>query len=380
MKDIQPTDEQYSAIRKFFEWFASFKLGYSKRFFYISGPAGTGKTTICKFILEELYNQNKNICCCSFTGKAAVNFREKTGYDCNTIHSCIYKPVIVKGVVKEWRLNFGDSPCVDCDLILIDEVSMVYKELWDDLLKYNKPILIFGDPYQLPPVQGDLLFHEKDFDFLLTHIHRQALENPIIRLSKDVREGKEIPFGNYDNTVVKIRSSEFDWKNLLKFDQILCGRNATRNEINDYFRMVKKFSSETPLLGDKLICLRNNRDAGVYNGQIFNALSDSYNFDKRKGLFDIRLDYEDIKDGLAFTVFDDEFVRGSIRDTRWKILNKDPFICQFDYAYAITVHKSQGSEWDNICVFDESFCFREDRKKWEYTAITRASKRIMILR
>lgn len=377
--DITPTNEQNQAIKEFFKWFNEFDLNYSKPFFMVSGSAGTGKSTLARFILNELNSISKKACCCSFTGKAAVNFREKTGYDCNTIHSTIYKPVIKKGQVVDWKLNKYDSPILESDLIIIDEISMVYKDLWNDLLTYNKPILVFGDPYQLPPVNNDILFVEKDCDFRLTEIHRQALDNPIIRLSIDVRNNKEIPYGVYDNKVLKCRRDEFDMNNLIKFDQVLCGRNITRVELNKFMRKLLGYTTQLPGINEKLICLRNNRDAGVFNGQILNTLSNIISQDKKRGTFDIQLDFDE---GYTnrFTIFDDEFIRDKIREDRWKLLRNNPWFCQFDSAQAISCHKSQGSEWNTVCVIDESFCFRDDRKKWEYTAITRAKDKLVILR
>ncbi len=379
MVDITLTDEQNQAIKEFFNWFNNFKLKYSKRFFFISGPAGTGKTTLCRFILDDLNSSDKTVCCCAFTGKASVNFKEKTGYPSNTIHSCIYKPVMKDGKVVDWKLNFYDSPFLECDLIIIDEISMVYKELWLDILKYNKPILVFGDLNQLPPVNNDIIFSEINVDFNLTQIHRQALENPIIRLSIDVRNETDIPYGNFEDKVLKIRRDEFDLKNILKFDQVLCGRNVTRVELNNYTRQLLGYTTQLPSINEKLICLRNNRDAYVFNGQILNTISNPIKQDKKRGTFDIRLDYNEGYSNV-FTIFDDEFLRKDIREERWRILRDNPWFCQFDFSYTISVHKSQGSEWNTVCLFDESYCFRESRWKWLYTGITRCKDKLLIIK
>ena len=166
---------------------------------------------------------------------------------------------------------------------------------------------------------------------------------------------------------------------LTKFDQVLCGKNDTRMELNQFMRNLLNFEGHLPRKGEKLICLRNNHEAAVFNGMILNTLTDVIAIDNKRGTFDINLDFDD---GYTnrFTIFDDEFIRKEVREDRWKILKKNPWFCQFYYSYAVTAHKSQGSEWNSICLFDESWCFREDRKKWEYTGITRAKEKLLILK
>ena len=115
----------------------------------------------------------------------------------------------------------------------------------------------------------------------------------------------------------------------------------------------------------------------VFNGLILTTLEDIISFDSQNGTFDTLLDYNGV--AKRFTIFDDEFSRKSIRADRWKILTNKPEICQFDLSYAISCHKSQGSEWSNVCVFDESNCFKADKFKWLYTAITRAKDRLVIV-
>lgn len=376
MENITLSNEQNTAVHNFFEWFNCFNA-YSKKFYFLAGYAGTGKTTLCKFIIDELTALNKSVCCCAFTGKAACNFFEKTGHPCNTIHSTIYTPRLEEDEVIDWDLNFEDSPILNCDLIIIDEVSMIYQGLWNDLLKYHTPILVFGDPYQLPPVNNDVLFGMDSCDFVLEHIHRQALDNPLIQLSMQVRQEKNIPFGNFNDKVIKCHIRDFDRKQLTEFDQVICGRNITRQTLNKEIRKLLNYCYTIPAKGEKLICLRNNKKMNVFNGLILTTLEDIISFDSQNGTFDILLDYNGV--AKRFTIFDDEFSRKSIRADRWKILTNKPEICQFDFSYAISCHKSQGSEWSNVCVFDESNCFKADKFKWLYTAITRAKDRLVIV-
>lgn len=371
------TDEQNKAKNKFLNWFKNWNVS-SKPYFFISGFAGTGKTTLLKFILDEL---NVPFQICTFTGKAAVNVKKKTGYPCKTIHSLLYTPIIEEGRIIDWELNLFNQYIERSKLIIIDEISMVDKDIWTDLLKFCKPILVFGDLGQLPPVHGQPIFNNDNVDYVLNQIHRQALENPIIRLSVDVRNQCDIKYGNYNNQVLKISKKDFLMDNLNKFEQVICGTNRTRNSANRYIREMLGFGDTIyPNDGEKIICLQNNRDMKVFNGQMFISGGQAFNINEIKGTFNTYLKEEE-NDRFRAEIFVDEFlINKDIREDRWKIQKNYPKIMQACYGYCITCHKSQGSEWNNVCVFDESDCFREDKWKWLYTAITRSKNKLVILK
>lgn len=377
MNDITLTDEQNIAKNKFIDWFRHWRLGYSKPYFFISGWAGTGKTTLMKYILNEL---NVDFQIGTFTGKAAINVKKRTGYSCKTLHSLLYTPIVENGKVIDWELNLFNKFLDRSKLIIIDEISMVDKDIWNDLLKYCKPILVFGDLGQLPPISGKQIFTFENADCILKQIHRQALENPIIRLSLDIRNHKDISYGNYNNTVFKVRKNEFEMDKLLKFEQIICGTNRTRKSANRYIRELLNVSnSNYPVENEKIICLQNNKEMKLFNGQMFMTTVPASNFRKNEGTFDIYLK-EDNHNEFFARIFDDEFIRDNIREERWRYLKSNPKIIQADYGYCITCHKSQGSQWKNVCVFDESDYFKEDKWKWLYTAITRSEDKLLILK
>lgn len=369
------TDEQNEAKNKFIKWFKNWKYG-DKPYFFISGFAGTGKTFLMKYILDEV---NTSFQIGTFTGKAAINVKKRTGYSCKTLHSLLYTPIEENGVIIDWELNLFNKYLDRSKLIVIDEISMVDKDIWNDLLLFKKPILVFGDLGQLPPIVGDSIFTYDNADYVLTQIHRQALENPIIRLSIDVRNQKDIPYGNYNNIVMKARKRDFDMKNLLNIEQIICGTNRTRNQANNYIRELKGFTEKLPLKGEKLVCLKNNREMKVFNGQLFETVDPYFKPSQAKGTFKIYLSEED-RDDFQAEIFDDEFLRDEPREKRWRLMKDHPKILQMCYGYCLTCHKSQGSQWKNICVFDESDCFKEDKWRWLYTAITRSEDKIIILK
>src|SRR5262249_59168208 len=120
----------------------------------------------------------------------------------------------------------------------------------------------------LPPIQGGGFFTEAEPDAMLTEVHRQAQDDPIVRLSMDVRAGEYIEPGRYGETSV-LRKADLDPQRVLEADQVLVGRNVTRRTYNALVRQRHGFADEMPSVGDKLVCLRNNRKKGLFNGGLW---------------------------------------------------------------------------------------------------------------
>src|SRR5690606_1995233 len=123
---------------------------------------------------------------------------------------------------------------------------------------------------QLPPVKDAGYFTDADPDIMLTEIHRQAADNPIIRMSMDIREGRGLDFGTYGESKV-IRSGAVDRAEVLLANQILCGKNLTRVTYNDRVRALKGLPPRQPVAGDRLVCLRNNKQKNLLNGQLWDV-------------------------------------------------------------------------------------------------------------
>src|SRR5690606_609627 len=192
--------------------------------------------------------------------------RSKGATNARTIHSLIYRPRGEEEVEDEttgrttmsptFSLN-RQSPVAKAKLIVVDECSMVDEELGRDLESFGTPILVLGDPGQLPPISGGGYFTEREPDYLLTEIHRQARDNPILRLAQDVREGRELNYADHGAARV-IGRNEVDQDLVLGADQMLVGTNRTRRRYNKRLRELKGFTLPTPQAGDKLVCLRND--------------------------------------------------------------------------------------------------------------------------
>jgi exodeoxyribonuclease-5 len=350
--------------------------------FRLFGYAGTGKTTLARYFAEHV---DGDVQFAAFTGKAAQVLRSKGASNAKTIHSLIYRPRGEEAVEDEetgktsmapmFSLN-RQSPVAKAALIVVDECSMVEEDLGRDLMSFGAPILVLGDPGQLPPVSGGGFFTEHEPDVLLTEIHRQARDNPIVDLAMRVREGLDIDYGDFGTAQV-IRKNDVTQELVLGADQVLLGINRTRRRYNQRLRELKGFDARYPQAGDKLVCLRNDAAKGLLNGSLWQVMTSSK---------------ETVKPGISLLLRpeDDDMDRGAARIKLLKAAFEDPDVeipwqtkkryDDFDYGYALTVHKAQGSQWNEVVLFDESFAFRDMRERWLYTGITRAAERLTIVR
>lgn len=342
-----------------------------KPIFRIFGYAGTGKTTLARHFAEAVDGDVKYA---AFTGKAAHAMRNNGCDGASTIHKLIYFTDSNSQGDLITKLN-RKSPLRRAKLLIIDECSMVNEEIARDILSFNVPILVLGDPAQLPPVDGAGFFTETKPDIMLTEIHRQAKDNPIIFLATKVREGGYIDYGNYGESRV---INKISYNDILETDQIIVGKNKSRNMLNKKMRELLKHETVFPEAKDKLICLKNDADLGIYNGSIMTC-SEFVPTKGKSNFFHMRVnDEDDVDKGNGILVKTHKsFFDQTVAKPQWKVLKNSQ---QFDYGYAITAHKSQGSQWSIPLVFDESFCFREHAIRWLYTAITRAQHNITVYR
>lgn len=429
---ITLTGEQLSAAKLIKDWFQ--RCTGTQQVFRLFGGAGTGKSTILRHVLDDLGLQphlpvKPGVVTATFTGKAAMVL-VRMGTQAQTIHSLIYRVIeesedaidaaeaqlaravadleavppdrrmISEARVERMRQDISkmkrpsyvinpESDASECKLIVLDEVSMVSDDMAADLLSFGKPVLVLGDPGQLPPIRGEGYFTQVKPDVLLSEIHRQAWDSPIIRLASMARSGEEIPFGKHGATVVKLHRSKLDPERMLRPEcQVICGYNATRRKLNNDLRGVAGYVGELPSSSDdRVICLKNQHDDGLINGMFLS-------------LGDVREE-----DDLIFsaTITDDlgvpigsvdargrqqrhEIYRGHFddhvkfdadrRDKDWKHLRG---LVEATFGWAITCHKAQGSQWRNVIVWDDGFGGNPaDRRRWLYTAITRAQEGLVI--
>lgn len=329
--------------------------------FVLHGLAGTGKTTVLSKIAPFIAGSML----CTLTGKAASVLRRKTGLDVYTIHAAFY--TLIGEEVKNKRRSpvftqSHGSGELKNRVLFLDECSMVNQKIANDLLRTGVKIVACGDPGQLPPVEGDSFFNHPDA--ILETIHRQALDSPIIRQAHRVRLGAKYE-NDGDNFSVR-GFGQVSNEEKTGADIILCWTNKTRQAVNKHIRQLRGYEmAPMPLAGETVLCLRNAVDYGIFNGGLYTLLEPFM-----EGDTEITIEVE----GRPVTVPNVNFhglksaLPEGVQATTW-----------FDFGYALTVHKAQGSEWQKVILIDE-YRRSEDRARWLYTGITRASEKIIIVR
>jgi exodeoxyribonuclease-5 len=368
MTDFTP--HQDAALKAVAAWLKEGPgAGGVPQIFRLFGYAGTGKTTLARHLAEGVEG---DVAFAAFTGKAALVMRAKGARDATTIHSLIYRPRDRDEEMPSFEL-WDEAPVSKAKLIVIDECSMVDGELGRDLLSFGVPLLVLGDPAQLPPIQGGGFFTEAEPDAMLTEVHRQAKDDPIVRLSMAVREGETLAPGTYGESTVVPRAA-LDPQRVTEAGQVLVGRNATRRAYNARMRERRGFQEPLPQAGDKLVALRNNKKKGLFNGGLWTVIERRA---RKSGVLALRIKPEDEPQARTMRVTTrPECFTSGLAGLDW---NQRKGHDEFDFGYVLTVHKAQGSQWDDVCLFDESAAFPEARARWLYTGITRAAKKLTVV-
>lgn len=412
---MELSEQQKNAGKEIVSWYIRTKDSKVKSDFKLDGCAGTGKTFLLSNIRKIFAEHNvslDSIAFCSFTGKASYvlmskleQYGEVNANDyCGTIHRMIYVPVLSfdqitkKSVIVKWKkvepCNFGEY-----NLIVVDEGSMVGRELWSDLKSYNRPILVVGDNNQLPPVDCS---NEKRFNtlenpnFILTELHRHALDNPIIALSQYILKNSRLPDSMISENVFKLNWKDPKCKRLynnIEFGEdmiVLCGMNYTRQQINSNIRKKKNYVCSDPYPGERVVCLKNNHQLHIMNGQLGTILMFFFET-KEPNIFRADLQMDNESEILSTLILKNAFGKQDYSEC-FEILEKRRHyatkgtkrgkqIDLFDFGYAISVHKSQGSEWDRVVLFAERSRYWDNEfyKNWLYTAVTRSKRKLFII-
>lgn len=388
--------DQQRAFTEIREWLRD----KNKQVYRLFGYAGTGKTTMANYVADMVRNDKGVVLFAAFGGKAAAVMRTRGCTDASTIHSLIYRPKKDEetGLIVGVSIN-QESALATADLLIVDEVSMVNEEMARDLLSFGVKILVLGDPKQIKPIEGNGYFVMTTPDTLLTKVHRQAKDNPIIWLATRIRNGKVIKPGWYGDTQVLAPGSKLTDEQIEEADAVICGTNRTRKTFNERIRRINgRYYKDTqyPVKGDKLMCLRNNHDKGLFNGTLWTCSKPVHGTimapkDHRKPF---GATYDTNIRGLTFKVRSNDFVDAdgnplivhssasahlfdkNIPEPNWRSIQSTD---KWDFGYALTGHKAQGSQWDKLVIIEESSYFPEMQVEHFYTTMTRIIKSGTIL-
>lgn len=372
-----------------------------EKYTVIGGYAGTGKSTLVKFIIDALDVDKDKVAYATYTGKAAEVLRKKGNDNAMTLHRLLYDSIPRPGGGFIRKPKAG----LDYTIVVVDEVSMVPKSMIDMLMRHKVYVLFLGDPFQLPQIDKneghDLL--DKPHIFL-DEVMRQAAESEIIQLTMKIRNNEEIDFFK-GREVIVVPKAELVTGHLTWADQIICGTNATRISLNNQMRNLLGFRG-LPQNGERMICLRNywddtsdNGEAALVNGMTgiiqnpFESFRIAPSFVKMKNhKMDTIMGEFITDDGNTFSSveMDRHMIETGEKCIDWresyalgKLIPKigDIVPREFAFGYAITCHKSQGSEWDKVLVIEERFPFdKKEHARWLYTACTRAAEKLVLVR
>ena len=370
-----------------------------EKYTVIAGYAGTGKSTLVKFIIEALDVDHGKVCYATFTGKAAQVLAKKGNKNAMTLHKLLFDSIPRKGG------GFTRIPkkTLDYTVVVVDEISMAPKSIIDKLFQHNVYVICLGDPFQLPPIDKEEDNHLLDHPHIfLDEIMRQAEESEIIRLTMGIRDQKPLNFAK-GNEVQILPYSELCDGMLNWADQVLVATNLQRHNMNDFMRQMRGFGPD-PCDGDKVICLRNywdswNYDNGdplvngtigtihnprkdiirvpyyAYNKGVIHTLQADFTTDVDEHFGEVSMDPKIMLGGESELEWRDKYRLGQLKNRIGDVIPKE-----FTYGYAITCHKAQGSEWDKVLVIEEKFPFQKiDHARWLYTAATRAAEKLVII-
>lgn len=386
MSEYTLSPDQAEALRQIGAWYRSRSAPYLT----LGGYAGTGKTMLIAYLRHKLreFDEDARVAFCAYTGKAARVLQERLREQrvprkqdsVSTIHSLIYTSSESSGETPVWTRK----ETLDRDLIIVDEASMVDETIWKDLLSFGIPILAVGDHGQLPPV-GSSFSLMKEPQIRLERIYRQAEDSPIIEVATLARTTGALPVREYGAGVRKldrglpetglmVQELLESWRPELL---VLCGYNHTRVKLNAAIRQYLDMESPQPQSGDRVVCLRNNRMKKIYNGMIGRMVR-CVPVDEMWYEAEIELEGEDYtysgyilrqQFGALETVKEVPLAPDGERGDLW------------DFGYALTVHKAQGSQATRVLVFEERFArsSEEDWRRWLYTAVTRAQEELTVI-
>lgn len=374
-------------------WF----LNSPEQTFQIAGPAGTGKSVVISEILHRLHLRDDEVLPMAYTGQACTIMRKRGMPKACTCHSGLFEPV--KSIMKDsygnplinkqfntpivkWKFYPKDFTNSGIKLIILDEAWMIPKSFRQHIDNTGIKVLATGDPGQLPPVMGEPGYLTDGIIYYLTELMRQAENSPIVYLAMRARNGLPIEAGMYGQDVLVIFDDELDNFIISQSNVVLCGKNATREMINRKVRNeILRINTDYPTYGERMICRKNNWDREEEGIYLVNGLTGVVINPPDIGRFNGNTMTIDFQPDLLSTPFrkveiNHRYLNASHAEK--EAIKNSPYLegDLFEYAYASTVHLSQGSEYYSGTYIEE-FMRPDMQAALNYTAITRFKKQMI---
>ncbi len=365
MSKLEFSDDQRQALETIKGWLKS-----PDPILTLGGYAGSGKSTVIQEVVRSLAPSAAVV---APTGKAVSVLKRKGLRDATTLHGLIYlvtgeneegDPIFIRREHLDVRDDYGEVLIRGPELVIVDEASMINEFMHRDLELLAPKILYVGDHGQLEPIGYDPGLM-KDPDIRLEQIHRQAKGSAIILYGHHLRQAKD-PFDWEPTDEVTIANRWPD--DIHEYDVVLVGRNGTRHYVNKVVREAKGFEGDLPQVGETLICLQNHRDFGIFNG--LQIVVENIRQLNEHSAYVYWTDFDGLKRHTRIWL---PQLGTSERYHREESIREGYGL--FDWGYVLTVHKSQGSEFERVCVI-ESIHQGWNEARWRYTAATRASKQL----
>lgn len=393
--------EQEEIKNKALDWF----FNKSEQVFEIAGCAGTGKSVLMYAILSELGLNENQYMPMAYTGQASIVMRTKGFKNAKSIHSSLYildeyidwedinKYTNTPKKKKIFRRKSRSEIPNSVILFFIDEAYMVPKDMKKNILSFGIKTIVCGDPNQLPPVSGEPGFLTGQNVHRLTQLMRQEADDPIVYLSQRAMKGLPIHSGLYGNNVLVCTESEFQDSMIGFADCICCGTNSTRDNMNKYIRKILGYSNyQLPIRGERVICRNNNWELETASGiSLCNGITgtiisvpemtdkgDIFNID-----FMIDLDnscFHNLDINLEYFLADTK-KRKEMKDLFTNNIHYNHLRGNFiEYAYALTTHLCQGSEYNNGIYIEEPYMPNNIMRQLNYTGITRFKNKLIYIK
>lgn len=344
--------------------------------FVLGGVAGSGKTTIIERVLKDMHGMFKNVACVSTTGRAAYNLAKRGLPNCSTIASLFYEAEYdSEGVFLRFVPRHPQEIKNEFSAIVVEEASMVTAEYFERIADVQLPLVFVGDPVQLESICPQKFNIMEEMDFCLDEIHRVAEDNPVIAFSGHVRKHGTLPRSYACDTIQFKNKNRLDVGYFKEHDHsiVLCGRNDTRQRLNRVIRFSNGVDDERAVEGETVVCVRNGTDSmgnRLYNGTLYQVQAVSH-----YGEYSMySLLNRDTEATHYVKVHEDSWYSDHPNE-------RDTQLGQYthlEFGYAMTVHKSQGSQFSDVLYVDEDVSWFLDQKRFRYTGITRTTEKLSI--